>query len=292
MTIAGVVNHAGTLNIQNGPEETSEANIARNAAMAAMEISGTLNNAGTTNITNRAAGGLNVTETGKINSNGLTMLNTGAGGFTLDGVGTNVGEANLTNRAGAMNIGGTFTNTGNATILNDGTVLNVSGNITNNTGDLSMVNNGDGGFNITATGKVDADGVEMLNTGAGGFHTTGTITNVGNAELTNKAGAMNIGGTFTNTGDATILNDGTGLNVTGNVTNNNGIKLNFNISNNASNTKATIEGTLGEKADGLITFETKNFEKIANIIWGDNTVSSTYNENLYFQTGTCGLFLP
>lgn len=83
--------------------------------------------------------------------------------------------------------------------------------------------------------------------------------------------------------DGKLLYNKNEIKFAGNVTNNNGIKLNFNISNNASNTKATIEGTLGEKADGLITFETKNFEKIANIIWGDNTVSSTYNENLYFS---------
>ena len=70
--------------------------------------------------------------------------------------------------------------------------------------------------------------------------------------------------------DGKLLYNKNEIKFAGNVTNNNGIKLNFNISNNASNTKATIEGTLGEKADGLITFETKNFEKIANIIWGDN----------------------
>ena len=70
MTIAGTVNHVGTMNVLNGITADTETAIARNAAIGAMEISGTLNNAGQTNITNHGVGGLNVVNTGNINSNG------------------------------------------------------------------------------------------------------------------------------------------------------------------------------------------------------------------------------
>ena len=241
MVIAGTINHDGTMNIANGAVETSDTIIARNAAMAAMEISGTLNNAGETNITNYAAGGLNVTNAGNINSNGLNMLNTGVGGFTMNGTATNIGTADLTNEAGGMNIGGTFTNTGDATILNNGTILNVTGNITNNTGDLSMVNNGAGGFNVTETGNIDADDLDMVNNGIGGMNINGEVTNIGEAYIENKAGGLNIAGHIDNNGNATIINNGTAINLTGEVNNQNG---QLDITNN---------GTGGFNLDGTVS---------------------------------------
>ena len=221
--ISGTINHAGELSILNGIDANTDLATERNASMDALNITGTINNiTGNTAITNHAAGGLNVSEAGAINTNGLTMLNTGADGFTINGSVTNNGTAQLTNKDGAMNIGGTFTNTGNATVLNDGTVLNISGDITNNTGNLDITNNGAGGLNVTATGNIDADGLDVLNTGAGGLNISGTVENVGTADITNKAGSLNIAGEVNNTGNATILNDGTGLNISGEVNNNNG----------------------------------------------------------------------
>ena len=83
--------------------------------------------------------------------------------------------------------------------------------------------------------------------------------------------------------DGKVIHNNNEMKFAGNITNNNGIKLNMNISNNASNTKATIEGTFGRNAEGLFTFDTKNFEKISNIILGKNSVNPIYNEDFYIS---------
>ena len=222
MYISGNVNHAGDLNILNGIEGNTNAAITRNAAMQEMNISGNITNTnGNTTITNYAAGGMNVTNTGNINTNGsLAMLNTGAGGLTINGTAVNNGTANVTNKAGALNIGGSFTNTGNATILNDGTQLNVSGTVTNKNGTLDMTNNGAGGFYVTDTGSVDAQGLNMTNNGAGGLNINGNIVNNGAGNYKNNAGAFNVGGKIVNNGTGYYYNQGDGgLNINGTIEN-------------------------------------------------------------------------
>jgi hypothetical protein len=166
------------------------------------------------------------------------MTNTGANGLNINGTVQNKGTAKVTNKAGMLNVAGTFENDGDATFTNDGTELNVSGTITNKTGLLKMTNNGDDGFNITETGNVNAQGLEMLNSGANGLNINGkvqnkgTVQNNGTATVTNKAGKLNVAGTFENDGDATFTNDGTELNISGSISNKNGL---LKMTNNGAN---------------------------------------------------------
>ena len=128
MLLSGTINHDGNLDILNG----IEGNVDRNNSMKAMDITGNINQQnGDANITNYAAGGLNVAAGAEVNTEDLTMLNTGAGGLTINGNARNNGTARVTNKAGALNIGGSFVNNGDATILNDGTRLTVSGTVNN-----------------------------------------------------------------------------------------------------------------------------------------------------------------
>ena len=245
MDISGNINHSGDMSILNGVEGTTTAATERNAQMKAMNITGNITTTnGTTTITNHAAGGMKTAD-GTISTNGLTMLNTGAGGMTLNGTANNNGTANVTNKAGAMNIGGSFTNTGDATFLNDGTALNVTdgGVAANKNGTLNMTNNGDGGFTINGTVK-------------------GTDTT---ANIQNNAGKLLIAGKFDNSGNSRITNDGTTFDITGAVSNRNGKIV---MTNN--------KGGLDAKTGSVI--DTNGLEMINN---GDNglTINGTATNN-------------
>ena len=262
--ISGNINNNGTVNILNGvittgkfatsPEEAA----ARNAAMKAMEISGTVGNTnGEATITNHAKGGMNVTSTGKINTNGLTMLNTGADGMIINGIATNNGTATVTNKAGGMTIGGSFTNTGNATFTNDtgSNTLTVTadGTITNKNGTLAMLNN-NGSLDILGT--VNNEG------------TTTNITNYG-------ANGLNVSGTAGSNGDLTMYNTGVkGINIatSGRVNGNN----NITIKNTGAGTGNHKQG--GVNVQGLVNAK-KNVNIInqnSNVVIGDTSTNDFY----------------
>ena len=264
---ATVTNHSGRLTVGGTFTNNGDATFVNNGTE--LNVSGTVSNEnGLLDMTNNGADGFNVTETGKISSNGgLNMTNseTGTAGMNINGTVTNIGNANVLNKAGALNVGGSFSNNGNATFVNDGTELNVSGTVSNENGLLDMTNNGADGFNVTETGKISGNGgLNMTNseTGTAGMNINGTVTNIGNANVLNKAGALNVGGSFTNTGDAVFTNDGTNLVVNGTVTNNKGtlkmtnnngaFNVNGTVRNNGTTTNLTNAGADGLNVTGTV----------------------------------------
>ena len=203
LNIAGTVNTTGNLDVTNTVH-----------GVDGMHISGNINAGGKATYTNHGEGGLNVTKDGKLISNNLEMLNTGAGGLTINGNATNVGTATVTNKAGALNIGGTFTNTGDATFTNTDKSkdLNIDGTITNNNGKLVIDNQKAGHLNID--GKVTNNGTttDILNAGDDGLNVTGLVHS--NDKLT-----------MTNTGANGILIDSSAK-----ITGNKDIEINNTIS--------------------------------------------------------------
>lgn len=83
--------------------------------------------------------------------------------------------------------------------------------------------------------------------------------------------------------DGKLIHNKNEIKFSGTVTNKNGTKLNMNISNSASNTKATIDGSIGKNAEGLFSFNTQNIGKVVNIIWPDKKINPIYNEDLYIS---------
>lgn len=126
------------------------------------------------------AGKLATGENSVINgSNMVAIKNAGDGGMELAGTITNDGETAINNLAGHATIGGTINNTGDMGIINkgNGTGLTVNGKITNE-GKLKLVNS----------------------TGAEGLTVNGTVNNsTANLYIYNDAGHTTINGTLNNT---------------------------------------------------------------------------------------------
>ncbi len=203
---------------QKGLIDTQGLEMTNNGAWG-LNVFGTVNNQGDGKYTSNA-GALDVHETGKMSNKGgnATYYNKGENGLVISGTVDNEGTTIATNDAGPLSIGGTFTNKGASTFTNNGTQLNVSGTVNNTDGKLTMVNNGAEGFNVISTGKINSEGLSMTNNGADGLNINGTVTNVGNASITNTAKGdkgLNIAGTVNNSkGVLTIDNKGAGgLNV-------------------------------------------------------------------------------
>ena len=195
---------------------------------AGLNISGeVLNNTGIAKIQN-LAGGLNVTETGDVTSNGssLIMDNKGDGGFIIDGTVTNnSGEGTLNNDNNTFDINGTVTSNGDTLNLTNGGIngLNIAGLVDNNTGYVNILNN-KGALDVKAGGQVISDGekLSMTNNGEKGFIIDGNVTNnKGIANLINNEAGFDIGGTVTGAGtELNITNKGlNGLNISGLVEN-------------------------------------------------------------------------
>ena len=226
-----------------------------------LNISGLVDSdSGNATINNYEAG-LNVQTGGRVENDGtsLAMHNEGDGGFTIDGsVTNNAGTADLENTNNMFDINGTvsnagtsldITNSGNNGLSIDGTVHNSNGSatMTNEAGEflvsgsgkvigdvssqkITMTNTGSG---FTMAGSVDnINELEMSNAGSNGFDISGTVTNDGNADISNTAGLLNISGTVTNSGNIDIYNHNTGIgfDISGTVSNSEGIA---NLTNDA-----------------------------------------------------------
>lgn len=195
-----IVNNNGKLVFTGTAKADSSVSI-RNRGSQGMEVSGvakagegvyvenTAGNAtlnGTLEATNVAvynkagAGKLATGENSVINgSNMVAIKNAGDGGMELAGTITNEGETAINNLAGHATIGGTINNTGDMGIINkgNGTGLTVNGKITNE-GKLKLVNS----------------------TGAEGLTVNGTVNNsTANLYIYNDAGHTTINGTLNNT---------------------------------------------------------------------------------------------
>lgn len=245
---ATVTNHSGRLTVGGTFTNNGDATFVNNGTE--LNVSGAVSNEnGLLDMTNNGADGFNVTETGKISSNGgLNMTNseTGTAGMNINGTVTNIGNANVLNKAGALNVGGSFTNTGDAVFTNDGTNLVVNGTVTNNKGTLKMTNN-NGAFNVNGT-----------------VRNNGTTTNLTNA----GADGLNVSGTVYSNGDLTMTNTGAkGINLasTGRVNGDNNIYI-----NNNSKGGVNVKGLVNGQKDVNITSEN------GNVVIGDNTENDNY----------------
>ena len=215
-------------------------------------------------------------------SNGLiAMTNHGANGININGEVRNNsainGTVNITNNAGQLNVGETGLVTqvnGNMTFLNDGTSLNVrdGGQVVNN-GTLKMTNNGDEGFNIYGSVTNTGDAT-LTNTGTHGLYIAeaGKVVNTGTLAMSNSgSGGFNTEGSITNTGKTTLTNTGsTGFN----------LESSGRITNNGSSLTITNSG--GGDADFMGITTTTNGGTIdvnntgSDVIIGDNTTNDNY----------------
>ena len=61
------------------------------------------------------------------------------------------------------------------------------------------------------------------------------------------------------------------------------LTLKMALNNISSGTSATIEGTLGAKAKGNVTFDTQSLLDVSNVVFGNASISEWYNKPLYFS---------
>lgn len=229
----GVLNNSETLNLWNkGSEGTEITGTINNQGTAlvrndegVLNVTGTVENEGTLRFQNNGTK-LNVAESSNIKNNGsLTLLNTGDEGLSFDGTTESTGSTTITNNKGNLNIAGTYTGTENKLTISskNGITVAEKANI-NNQGSMTMLNTGEEGFTID-----------------------GTITNDGNAILTNMTGDMTINGTVTNdNGKLNVTNRGNALNVTENgEINGNGILKIWNTGEGGTDIAGTIKNETG-----------------------------------------------
>lgn len=230
----GVLNNeSGTMNVWNkGSEGTEISGTIKNKGNAlvkndegALNITGTTENEGTLRFQNNGTK-LNVAESSNIKNNGsLTLLNNGEEGLTFDGTAESTGSTTITNNKGNLDIAGTYAGTDNKLTISSKTGITVAekANI-NNQGSMTMLNTGEEGFTID-----------------------GTVTNDGNAILTNMTGDMTINGTVTNNnGKLNVTSRGNALNVTENgKINGNGILKIWSTGEGGTDIAGTIKNETG-----------------------------------------------
>ncbi len=67
----------------------------------------------------------------------------------------------------------------------------------------------------------------------------------------------------------------------GDIAKNNNLSLKLKFANAASGSTIALEGELGKKASGNVTFDTQNLQDVSNIIWADKGLPNKYNKPLY-----------
>lgn len=67
----------------------------------------------------------------------------------------------------------------------------------------------------------------------------------------------------------------------GDIAKNNNLSLKLKFANAASGSTVSLEGELGKKAKGIVTFDTQNLQDVSNIIWADKGLPDKYNKPLY-----------
>ncbi|MBR5598930.1 MAG: AsmA family protein [Alphaproteobacteria bacterium] len=75
-----------------------------------------------------------------------------------------------------------------------------------------------------------------------------------------------------------FIHNNSEINFNGDVVNNKNTTLKMNISNADTSSKFSIDGTIGSKAKGNITFDTKSLFDIVSVIFGENKISDMYTE--------------
>lgn len=229
VTETGVLNNSETLNLWNkGSEGTEIAGTLTNKGDAlikndkgSLDMTGNVENEGSLRVQNN---GTKLNASGSIKNNGtLSMLNNGTEGFVLDGTTESTGSTTITNNKGNLTIKGKYTGTDNKLTISskDGITVEKTADI-NNQGSMTM-----------------------LNTGANGLTIDGTITNNGNAILTNMTGDMTINGTVTNNnGKLNVTSRGNALNVNGKIDGNGILKI-WSTGEGGTNIAGAIENETG-----------------------------------------------
>ncbi len=227
---------------ETGSIENSETLNLWNTGSEGTELAGTLNNSGSTIIKNdkgelaltdkiENTNKLNIQNNGtKLNAAGnitndgeLSMVNNGTEGFVLDGTTESTGTTLITNNKGSLNIKGKYTGKDNK--------LTISSK---------------DGIKVEETAEIDNEGsMTMLNTGDDGLTIDGTVTNNGNAILTNMNGDYTINGTVTNNnGKLNVTSRGNALNVNGKIDGNGILKV-WSTGEGGTNIAGAIENETG-----------------------------------------------
>lgn len=215
------------------------------------KISGTVDNqSGKVNIVNQS-GKMYITESGKLNNNGsLSVWNTGKDGSDIQGTISNTknGTVLVKNDAGKLNFTGKLNNDGGkVTVQNNGTSMEFSktSNI-KNTGNLSLVNNANGGFRFD--GVLDSQGSSYFTNNEGELNINGTINGTDNKLYISSQDGLVIDkdAQIKNQGSLSVLNNGeSGLTVNG-VLSNNGRTL---ITSNKGD--IIVNGTIKNSGDQI-----------------------------------------
>lgn len=69
----------------------------------------------------------------------------------------------------------------------------------------------------------------------------------------------------------------------GDIAKNNGLVLKSELTNASSGSKLTLDGTLGEKAQGTVTLDTRSLFDFSNIVWGKDAISNRYSKPLFLS---------
>lgn len=80
-----------------------------------------------------------------------------------------------------------------------------------------------------------------------------------------------------------FIHNNSEIKFSGDIVKNNALTLKMTVENAPSAAKIFIDGTLGNKAKGTLTFETKSLTDTIAIIFGKDTISDVYEEPLYFS---------
>ena len=295
---------------ENNPvEHTPEINI-NNDSIASMDIDGTINSYNDRySITNSGKGALNINETANITgvtTGESTITNYGDGGIKIAGnitsgdpqTGDSHGTAGLTIKNDNAVSGIHVTETGNIDSKNidhtyifnngeKGIVVDgkISQNYVNKTpNSLKIVNSGQGGVNITSTGRINnTSSTYIENSGKEGIKVAGLI-NTNGLNVKNKDSNVVIGDNtendkyITSTGDVNIdVNNGSILNYGVN-------KTLINIQNASALNMNAVDGTIGLDDGNCgaacigVGPDSRDFTKSINVT-SDGAITATTSQN-------------
>lgn len=83
--------------------------------------------------------------------------------------------------------------------------------------------------------------------------------------------------------DGKFIHNNSEVKFRGNIIKDKNIAINLAVENAATGAKATLEGNLGEKAQGNVTFDAPNLVDTAAVAFGDGKVNEHYEGSLYFS---------
>lgn len=242
LVVAGKMNNDGATNLINkngalsvGGELTvkGDTNLINDGSQ--LNISGSVKSTdGLLKLENSGEKGFHLVSTGKIESEGLSVYNSGDAGLDVHGKINNNGQASFINDKGTsrgLTVDGSIKNSnGELVLVNNGKQgLNVHGSVSNVNGKTVLHNLGEGALNIAKTGTVSTEGLEMKSEGQSGMHIWGKVENIGDAQYYNEHDFISVldsGNIINKNGNVYISNNGEyGISFAGNVANDGNIVI-------------------------------------------------------------------